>query len=103
LENIDTHVEQILQKFQDVFDVAVIQDKSKELLAVESLAMETDALSIIRFCEDLLGITRSLRESWCLDSIKVNPVQDKQVEQAEINRIFSKFNQLTDSISKYQK
>lgn len=78
--------------------MAVIQDKSKELLAVESLAIESNALSIIRFCEDLLGITKGLREQWCLDSIKVNPVESKQIEQEEINQVFSKFNQLTDQV-----
>lgn len=79
--------------------MAVVEQKSKELLSVESLAIETDALSIIRFCEDLLVITKNLRESWCLDSIKVNPSEDKQIEQEEINYIFSKFNQLTDKIA----
>lgn len=79
-----------------------MQDKSKELLSVESLAIETDALSIIRFCEDLLVITKNLRESWCLDSIKVRPIEDKQSEQEEINYVFSKFNQLTDEISKIE-
>lgn len=77
----------------------MVEDKSKELLSVESLAIESDALSIIRFCEDLLAITKGLRESWCLDSIKVNPSEDKQLEQEEINYIFSKFNQLTDRIA----
>ncbi|CAH6723246.1 putative mediator of RNA polymerase II transcription subunit 22 [[Candida] jaroonii] len=99
LENIDSIVENLLQKFQDIFDVGVIQDKSKELLAIESLAIETDALSIIKFCEELLTITKGLRESWCLDSIKVNPVENKQLEQEEINYIFGKFNQLTDKIA----
>lgn len=80
--------------------MAVIQDKSKELLAVESLAMETDALSIIRFCEDLLAITKGLKETWCLDTIKVLRL-DKSVEQEEITRVFSKFNQLTDEISNF--
>lgn len=79
--------------------MGVIQDKSKELLAIESLAIETDALSIIKFCEELLTITKGLRESWCLDSIKVNPVENKQLEQEEINYIFGKFNQLTDKIA----
>lgn len=98
IENIDSIVENLLSKFQDIFDVGVIQDKSKELLAVESLAIETDALSIIKFCEEFLNITRGLKESWCLDSIKVNAVENKTLQQEEINYIFGKFNQLTDRI-----
>lgn len=79
--------------------MAIVQDKSKELLSVESLAIESDALSIIRFCEDLLVITRNLRESWCLDSLKVKSLEGKNNQQDEINYVFSKFNQLTDKIS----
>lgn len=91
---------QILEKFQEMFDKSIIQDKSRELLAVENLTLESDALTIIRLCKDLLTITRGLRETWCLGTMKVNPDEKtKQASEEEVQAVFKKFNELTDRIS----
>lgn len=83
-----------------MFDKSIIQDKSRELLAVENLTLESDALTIIRLCKDLLTITRGLRETWCLGTMKVttNQVNEKASEE-EVQAVFKKFNELTDRIS----
>lgn len=82
-----------------MFDKSIIQDKSRELLAVENLTLESDALNIIRLCKDLLTITRGLRETWCLGTMKVNTEEVKEAEEAEVQAVFRKFNELTDRIS----
>ncbi|KAK6201347.1 mediator complex, subunit Med22 [Scheffersomyces amazonensis] len=102
LQRIDTDVEQILQKFEHIFEVARNQDKRKELLAVESLTIESDALTIIRFCEDLLSISRAVKETWCLGTLKVDANDDKMMSQKDVNKVFEKLNNLTDHISKFQ-
>lgn len=92
----------MLQKFQDIFEVAIIQDKSKELLSVESLTIESDAMTIIRLCEDLLTITRSLKETWCLGAVNIGwnkPVE----EQSKIRSVFNQFNVLTDKLTEFEK
>lgn len=90
--------------FQEVFDKAIIQDKSRELLAVENLTLESDALNIIRLCKDLLSITRSLRESWCLDTMKVRPEGgDSRASDEDVQRVFEEFNRLTEKISALEK
>lgn len=94
---------QILEKFQEMFDKAIIQDKSRELLAVENLTLESDALTIIRLCKELLTITRGLRETWCLGTMKVSKEDAGKVSDAEIKEVFDKFNQLTDSIAALEK
>lgn len=91
-------MEQILQKFQDIFEVAVVQDKSKELLAVENLTIESHTLLIIRLCEDLLTITRNLRETWCLGSIKVDNSGETKGRLEDEKAVFEKFNALTSRI-----
>lgn len=98
LQTIDNNIEQVLQKFQDIFDVAIVEDKSKELLAVESVAIETNALTIIKLCEELLGITQGLREAWCLGSAKVSGKEDGK-EGEEMKEVFDKFNRLTEKIA----
>lgn len=101
LKKIDSTIYQILEKFQDLFEKAVIEEKPKEVLAVENAAMEFDALTIIRLCKDLLGITRGLRETWCLETIKVKPSdeQGSQASEEAVQEITTKFNQLIDKIA----
>ncbi|KAK6457560.1 mediator complex, subunit Med22 [Scheffersomyces xylosifermentans] len=102
LQKIDSNVEQMLQKFQDIFEVAINQEKPKELLAVESLTIESDALTIIRLCQDLLSISRSLKETWCLGTLKVNEKSDITWEKDEVNKVFDQFNALTDRIAQFE-
>ncbi|KAK8439994.1 hypothetical protein ACI3LY_003475 [Candidozyma auris] len=104
LKKIDTNIYQILENFQEVFDKAIIQNKSKESLAVENLTLESDALNIIRLCKDLLSITRSLRETWCLDTMKVRPEEDRrEASSEEIQKVFEEFNRLIEKISLLEK
>lgn len=83
-----------------MFDKAIIQNKSRELLAVENLTLESDALNIIRLCKDLLSTTRGLRETWCLDTMKVRPEgENHKASEEDVQRVFEEFNRLTDRIS----
>lgn len=82
-----------------MFDKSIIQDKSRELLAVENLTLESDALTIIRLCKELLTITRGLRETWCLGTMKVTNQVNEKASDEEIQTVFKKFNELTDRIS----
>ncbi|KAG2731940.1 hypothetical protein G9P44_005527 [Scheffersomyces stipitis] len=102
LQKIDTNVEQILQKFQDIFEVAINQEKPKELLAVESLTIESDAITIIRLCQDFLSISRNLKETWCLGTIKVTATNDTIWKKEEIDNVFDQFNALTDKIAQFE-
>lgn len=86
-----------------MFDKAIIQDKSRELLAVETVTLESDAISIIRLCKDLLTITRGLRETWCLGSTKVTSDKiDEKAEEEELRETRDKFNLLIDRIASFE-
>lgn len=95
----DAIIYQILEKFQELFNKTIIQDKSKELLAVENLTLESDTLTIIRLCKDLLTITRGLRETWCLGTMKVTPDQDRETSDAELEDVYNRFSNLTVRIA----
>lgn len=68
---------------------------------MESLTIESDALMIIRLCEDLLTITRTLKEAWCLGTVKVNP-SDGLEEHQDTRAVFDKYNALTDKIAQFE-
>lgn len=101
LQRIDSNVEQILSKFHDIFSMAVTNDQTRDQLAVELLSIESHALTIIRLCEDLLHISRNLKESWCLGSMKVNP-DASTLQNQDLSPVFDKFNTLTEVISKFE-
>jgi len=70
-------------------------------MSVESLTIESDALMIIRLCEDLLTTTRTLKEAWCLGTVKVNS-SDSTEEAYDSRAVFEKYNALTDKIAQFE-
>ena len=68
---------------------------------MESLAMENNCIQIIRLCQDLISISRNLKEIWVLNSIKVT--QEKfEWKREEIDTMFTQFNLLTDKIAEFE-
>lgn len=124
LQKVDTIVEQLLLKFQDIFEVLKNDNKPKELLAVESLTIENNAIQIIRLCQDMLSILRSLKETWILQTLKVrntgnayntsnndingtnNDIKDQrgcgEWNEEESQKVFNLFNELTERIAKFE-
>lgn len=78
--------------------MSINEDKPREVLAVESLTIELDALMIVRLCEDLLSVSRNLKESWLLGTLKVE-TEHEQRDDKEMELFFNKFNVLTDRIA----
>ena len=101
LKKIDSDVEQILNTFLNIFEILHSADKNREQLSVELLTIELDALNIIRLCEDLLNISRGLKEQWVLGSMKVDAAPS--ADDVDTDKVFCQFNALTGAISKFAK
>ncbi|CAI5757665.1 unnamed protein product [Candida verbasci] len=102
LQKIDQIVEQILIKFNDILQTFINEEKPKELLSIESISIENNAIQIIRLCQDLLNISRQLKEIWVLNSIKINDDEKLKMTDDEVKDIFKKFNLLTDKIAQFE-
>ncbi|RCK60978.1 Mediator of RNA polymerase II transcription subunit 22 [Candida viswanathii] len=101
LQKIDNIIETIILKFTNIFENLQNANKTTETLAMESVTMENNCIQIIRLCQDLISISRNLKEVWVLNSIKVT--QEKpEWKQAEIDSLFSSFNLLTDKIAQFE-
>lgn len=101
LQKIDNIIETIILKFTNIFENLQNANKTNEILAMESVTMENNCIQIIRLCQDLISISRSLKEIWVLNSIKVT--QEKpEWKQEEINSLFIQFNLLTDKIAQFE-
>ncbi|GME67776.1 unnamed protein product [[Candida] boidinii] len=105
IDKVDSSVEVLLQKFHDIVELSLILDKSEETLAVETLQIESNTTSIIKVAEELLTITRSLKEAWTLgqvpksnlthdyDSEIVDP-NEKELLDAKIQKSLEQYNNL---------
>lgn len=101
LQKIDSIIETIIVKFTNIFENLQDANKTTEILSTESLAMENNCIQIIRLCQDLISISRNLKEIWVLNSIKVT--QEKfEWKQEEIDTMFTQFNLLTDKIAEFE-
>ncbi|KHC50024.1 hypothetical protein W5O_00117 [Candida albicans Ca6] len=101
LQKIDSIIETIIVKFTNIFENLQDANKTTEILSMESLAMENNCIQIIRLCQDLISISRNIKEIWVLNSIKVT--QEKfEWKQEEIDIMFTQFNLLTDKIAEFE-
>ncbi|CDK27757.1 unnamed protein product [Kuraishia capsulata CBS 1993] len=93
MAKLDSNAELMTQKFQNILDLSSILDKSQGTLAIETLQIEADSSTIIRLTEELLSISRTLKESWILG----------QLPQIEVDKVqeglYDKMNLLLDSIT----
>ncbi|KAL6453900.1 SRB6 Mediator of RNA polymerase II transcription subunit 22 [Candida maltosa Xu316] len=101
LQKIDSIIETIILKFTNIFENLQNENKTTEVLSMESLTMENNCVQIIRLCQDLISISRNLKEVWVLNSIKVTQ-EKSDWKQDEINAIFNQFNTLTNKIAEFE-
>ncbi|CAN6616768.1 mediator of RNA polymerase II transcription subunit 22 [Trichomonascus vanleenenianus] len=79
LNRVDQASEQLLTKFSEIVTLSSNSGKDRGTIASESMQIETNASTIVRAAEDLLFVTRSLKEAWILGQIK--PTQDDEAER----------------------
>ncbi|GMG20857.1 unnamed protein product [Ambrosiozyma monospora] len=71
LSKLDNNIENILTKVQDILNLSTINEKSLELQTIETLQIESNIWTIIRLVDELLGLTRTLKENWILGYVPV--------------------------------
>ncbi|ODV86356.1 hypothetical protein CANARDRAFT_22252 [[Candida] arabinofermentans NRRL YB-2248] len=105
ITKIDNNVELMLQKFHDIIELSSVLDKSQETLAIESLQIESNTSTIIRLAEELLSITRMLKESWILGQVPTISGHEGETTEAKDEQdleLYFKVNQLLDNVAGLQ-
>ncbi|KAK9457050.1 surfeit locus protein 5 subunit 22 of mediator complex-domain-containing protein [Dipodascopsis uninucleata] len=64
----------IISEFSDIIELAPISGKDRVTTAAETYQIECHATSIVRAIEDLLLISRSLKEAWLLGEVSSSAV-----------------------------
>ncbi len=105
LSDLDNKVELLLTKFQEICRLAQVEDKEYETQSVESLQIESNAWTITRMAEELLGVTRLLKEEWILGQTKVlDPENDpNHLSDERLAELYNKVNLLLDDVTSVKK
>ncbi|KAI5801636.1 surfeit locus protein 5 subunit 22 of mediator complex-domain-containing protein [Peziza echinospora] len=64
IERVNTNVAALNKRFESIVQLAPIDGKEKGVTASEVFQIEVHAAAMIRATEDLLALTRSLKEAW---------------------------------------
>lgn len=94
MSKVDANVTMLAQRFQSILELASSEDKSLNTSATETLQIETNTANIIRIAEELLMITRQLKEAWVLGQI---PVMEQQFDDKDLAK---KMDKLLDDITR---
>ncbi|CAH2448376.1 Kinetochore protein [Komagataella phaffii CBS 7435] len=95
MDKLDSNVTLMVQKYQSILELVTSSDKSIGTQSVETLQIESNASTIIRLSEELLSMTRTLKESWVLGQLpKINEDSDLSNEHLR-----EKMNQLLELVS----
>ncbi|RPB08913.1 hypothetical protein P167DRAFT_538899 [Morchella conica CCBAS932] len=76
----------LLKRFENISQLAPVEGKSREITAAETYQIECHASAMIRAAEDLLSLTRSLKEAWLFGQLGselgvVDPATDENAKQ----------------------
>ncbi|KAF8542645.1 surfeit locus protein 5 subunit 22 of mediator complex-domain-containing protein [Trichophaea hybrida] len=61
---VNNNMEILLKRFETIMQLSPVENKDKNIAAAEAYQIETHASSMIRAAEDLVALTRSLKEAW---------------------------------------
>lgn len=82
LEQIDDATTRLLSNQLQLVKLASNKDKPLPTVAAETASVHAAASSLVRACEDLLVLTRSLKEAWVLGQVRsrIPEVSSSEVE-----------------------
>ncbi|KAI4134628.1 MAG: hypothetical protein LQ347_001353 [Umbilicaria vellea] len=79
-------VAQLLRQFENIIALAPVEGANRNTTAVEAYQMEVGTAALVRAAEDILSLTRSLKEAWLfgqLDTIGESKAEAKTEECAK--------------------
>ncbi|KAI9864126.1 MAG: hypothetical protein M1813_003443 [Trichoglossum hirsutum] len=86
LERSGLYVIQLLKRFEAILALAPVEGKDRNTTAVEAYEIEVQTAALVRSAEDILSLTRSLKEAWLfgqLNSVDGTQGMSKTDEDAE--------------------
>ncbi|EPS29419.1 hypothetical protein POX_f08458 [Penicillium oxalicum] len=63
-ERLNQDISQLVQRFENILALAPAENTSHTATAVEENQMEVESTALVRAAEDLLSMTRTMKEMW---------------------------------------
>jgi mediator of RNA polymerase II transcription subunit 22 len=96
LSKFDNNIQLILTKFNEIQQLLILNGKDIEVQAVEATQIQADTQIIVRLVEELLTLTKGLKEKWILGQIH-NTSAD--ILQGNNYHLYEKLNSLLSNIT----
>ncbi|KAJ5552508.1 hypothetical protein N7494_001886 [Penicillium frequentans] len=80
---INTNVSQLLQRFENIMATATIQNPSHTATAVETYQLDVESTALIRSAEDILSLSRTMKEMWLFGKLDTIGEDERDVERRE--------------------
>ncbi|KAJ6051818.1 uncharacterized protein N7446_006454 [Penicillium canescens] len=80
---INTDISQLLQRFENIMATATVDNPSYTSTAVETYQLDVESTALIRAAEDLLGLTRTMKETWLFGKLDTLGEDERDVERRE--------------------
>ncbi|KAA6413870.1 MAG: mediator of RNA polymerase II transcription subunit 22 [Lasallia pustulata] len=78
LDRAGADVAQLLRQFENIIALAPVEGAHRNTTAVEAYQMEVATAALVRAAEDMLALTRSLKEAWLFG--KLDTVGESKAE-----------------------
>ena len=69
MSKFDNNIQLILTKFNELLELLKLDGKDLEIQSVEAIQIQSDTQIIVRLVEELLNLTRGLKEKWILGQV----------------------------------
>ncbi|KAG0680284.1 hypothetical protein C6P40_004381 [Pichia californica] len=96
ISKFDNNVQLILTKFNEMIELMKLNNKDLEIQSIESIQMNANSQVIIRLVEELLNLTKNLKEKWILGQIHENSTDILQDNNYEL---YNKLNNILNDIT----
>ncbi|KAJ5751995.1 hypothetical protein N7520_008912 [Penicillium odoratum] len=80
---INTNISQLLQRFENIMATATVNNTSHTATAVETYQLDVESTALIRAAEDILSLTRTMKEMWLFGKLDEVGEDDRDVERRE--------------------
>ncbi|TQB75106.1 hypothetical protein MPDQ_003652 [Monascus purpureus] len=80
---INTDISQLLQRFENIMATATVENSNHASTAVETYQLDVESTALIRAAEDILSLTRSMKEAWLFGKLNTLGEDERDVKRRE--------------------
>ncbi|KAK2875409.1 hypothetical protein FQN49_001607 [Arthroderma sp. PD_2] len=80
---INADITQLLQRFENIMAAATVDNPSRTSSAIESYQLDVESTALIRVAEDILSLTRTLKETWLFGKLETLGEDERDTQRRE--------------------